>query len=197
MKFILACFLGAVVSFGWGFVSWTQLGWHEAGMHSFKDETAVAAVIKANATRGRGIYVLPGIDTPLSYATPEDKQKTTDAHNKAMTEGPYMYAIVRPGRADWDMKRNMLLGLARSLLACAIMAALLGQTVLSYTGRVAFTAGAGVFASLVCDAQLWIWFESPAREFMVNVADHFIEWLLVGAVLGVWVGKVPTANDYR
>lgn len=197
MKFILACLLGAVVSFGWGFISWTQLGWHEAGMHSFKDEAAVAQVIKANATHGRGIYLLPGHNDPVSYAAPEQKLKAKADFDKAMTEGPYMYAVVRTGRAEQDMKKSMLLGFGRSLLACVVLAALLSQTVLSYPGKMAFTAAAGVFAGLVCDAPMWIWFEAPSRDLMVNMADHFIEWILVGAVLGLWVGKAPTANDFR
>ena len=76
-----------------------------------------------------------------------------------------------------------------------IIAGLLSHTVLTYPARIAFTAAAGVFAGLVTDAQMWVWFESPDRELLVNLADHFFEWLLVGAVVGLFVGRAPTANE--
>ena len=195
MKFVLACLLGAVVSFLWGFVSWMYLGWHEAGMYSFRDETAVAQVIKSNATQGRGIYRLPGIQAPPSFATEETKRKAEEDYISAMKDGPFVYAIVRPGRADWDMPKNMMFSFGRSFLACMIIAGLLSHTVLTYPARIAFTAAAGVFAGLVTDAQMWVWFESPDRELLVNLADHFFEWLLVGAVVGLFVGRAPTANE--
>jgi hypothetical protein len=197
MKFFLACLLGAMMSFGWGFVSWMLLGWHEAGFYSFKDETAVAEVIKANVSHGRGIYMLPGVPTPPSFATAEEKKRAEEEHAMAMKEGPYVYAIVRPGRTEREMTTNMLMSFGRSLLACIVMAGLLSRTILTYPGRIAFAAAAGVFAGLVTDAQMWVWFEAPDRELLVNLADHFFEWLLVGAVIGLFVGKAPTANDVR
>ena len=195
MKLILGALLGALISFGWGFVSWMQLGWHESGMYGFRDEAAVAEVIKANATQGHGIYLLPQMPEVLSFAAPDEQKKTKETYNAAKAGGPYMYAIVRPGRAEQDMMKNMLFSLARSFIAALLLAGLLQQTVMTYMARVAFCAAAGVFASVVCDAQLWIWFEAPDREMWVNLADHFIEWLLVGLVLGLFAGKVPTAQD--
>jgi hypothetical protein len=195
MKYVLACLLGALVSFAWGYVSWMMLGWHEAGMRSFKDEAAVTTAIRANVTQGRGIYTLPGISRPPSFATQEQKRQAEADHLKAMEEGPFVYAIVRPGRSEFSMGRNLALSFGRSLLACAIIGALMSRAVLGFAGRVAFGGAVGLFAGLVGDAQMWIWFEFPNRDLIVNLADHAIEWCLVGAVLGLFLGRAPTAND--
>jgi hypothetical protein len=45
------------------------------------------------------------------------------------------------------------------------------------------------------DVQQWIWFELPTRDLIVNMTDHFIEWTLAGAVLGLFLGKDPTVRD--
>ena len=36
---------------------------------------------------------------------------------------------------------------------------------------------------------MWIWFENPGRDTIVNVADHFIAWILGGVLMGLFVGK--------
>jgi hypothetical protein len=195
MKALVACLFAAVISFGWGFASWMLIGWHSAGMYSFKDESAVAAVIKANVTRGQGIYVLPGIEGPPSYATPEEKRKFQERHVNAYEGGPYIYATVRPGTAEWSMGRNLAASFARSLLAAIMVAMILRSTVAPYAGRVAISALAGVFAALVSEGTSWIWFEYPNRELVVNLADHFAEWLLAGLVLAAFFGRDPTANE--
>ena len=69
MKLLLASLLAAIVSFVWGYVSWMQLGWHDAGTRDFKDEAAVAEVIKDKATKGRGIYMLPYQRKPQNFAS--------------------------------------------------------------------------------------------------------------------------------
>ena len=43
--------LGAVILFVWGFLSWMVLPWHADSMHTFKDETAIAQSIQANASK--------------------------------------------------------------------------------------------------------------------------------------------------
>jgi hypothetical protein len=198
MKLLLASLLAAAVSFVWGYVSWMQLTWHEAGNHEFKDEVAVAEVLTANATTGRGIYQLPFNRKPLDIASEEEKAQMQIDHEKAMAEGPYMYAIVRPGKKEeGSMTQSLIRSFVRSLIACLIVGALMSQLVIGYAGRVSFSAALGAFAGLAVDAQQWIWFELPTRDLVINMADHFIEWTLAGAVLGLLLGKEPTVRDYH
>ena len=195
MKLFLAALLAAALSFTWGFVSWMLLGWHEKGMYDFKDEAAVTEVIKANATHGTGMYVLPFPRKAVSYADPAEQKNLDSAHQKARENGPYLYAILRPGRHDWNMHVNMGWSIGRSFLAALILGALLSQTVLSLPGRLTFCAAAGLFAGLVCILPQHIWFELPPREVIVGMADYFIEWLLAGIPLALLLGREPTDRD--
>ncbi|MCX6850833.1 MAG: hypothetical protein NTY98_18120 [Verrucomicrobia bacterium] len=193
-KFILGAVLAAMAVFGWEAVSWTALGWHQNGFRAFRDESKVAEVIKANVTSGHGIYLLPGIGEAPKIATAEEKKAFEAEQQKAMKDGPYVYAIVRPGRGDYSMGMNMTLSFIRCLICALLIAGLLSQTALFYQARIAFVAAAGLFAGLTADLPMWIWFENPGRDAAVNIADHLIAWVIGGAVLGIFVGKDPVAE---
>lgn len=180
--------------FGWEAVSWTALGWHQNGFRAFRDESKVAEVIKVNVTSGHGIYMLPSMGEAPKIATAEEKKAFEAAQQKAMKDGPYMYAIVRPGKGDYSMGMNMTLSFIRCLVCALLIAALLSQTALFYPARIAFVAAAGLFAGLTADLPMWIWFENPGRDAVVNIADHLIAWVIGGAVLGIFVGKDPVAD---
>ncbi len=195
MKLIIASLLAALVSFTWGYVSWMVLGWHEAGWHDFKDEKVVAQVVKDNATSGRGIYVLPFMQEPLEIDSPEEQKEKMEAHEKAHEEGPYLYAIVRPGKTELNMPQNLIRSFLRSLIVAILLGALMTQLTMSYPGRLAFAAAIGAIIGLGSEAQMWIWFELPTRELIVNMADHFIEWTLAGSVLALFLGTEPTVRD--
>ncbi|MCB1277685.1 hypothetical protein [Prosthecobacter sp.] len=193
-KIILGAFLAAIAVFAWEAISWTAIGWHENGFRQFRDETAVAEVIKANVTSGQGIYLLPAMGDAPKLATAEEKKAFKVAQTKAMENGPYLYAIIRPGKGEISMGTNMILSFVRSLICAFLIAALLSQTALAYPARIAFVAAAGLFAGLTADLPMWIWFENPGRDTVVNIADHLIAWVIGGAVLGLLVGKDPVAE---
>lgn len=193
-KIILGAVLTAMAVFGWEAVSWTALGWHQNGFRAFRDESKVAEVIKANVTSGHGIYLLPAMGEAPKIATAEEKKAFVAEQQKAMKNGPYVYAIVRPGKADVSMGTNLTLSFIRCLICSLLIAALLSQTALFYPARIAFVAAAGLFAGLTADLPMWIWFENPGRDAVVNIADHLIAWVIGGAVLGIFVGKDPVAD---
>lgn len=193
-KIILGAVLTAMAVFGWEAVSWTALGWHQNGFRAFRDESKVAEVIKANVTSGHGIYLLPAMGEAPKIATAEEKKAFEEAQQKAMKNGPYVYAIVRPGKGDYSMGMNLTLSFIRCLICSLLIAALLSQTALFYQARIAFVAAAGLFAGLTADLPMWIWFENPGRDAVVNIADHLIAWVIGGAVLGIFVGKDPVAE---
>jgi hypothetical protein len=197
MKLIIAAVLAALVSFFWGYVSWMVLGWHEVGWHDFKDEKSVAQVITENATQGRGIYMLPFMHKPLDIATPEETAEKQAAFEKAKTEGPYLYAIVRPGKTELNMTQSLVHSFVRSLIAAVLLGALMTQLTMSYPGKLAFAAVIGALIGLGADVPDWIWFELPTRDLIVNMADHFIEWTLAGSVLALFLGReLNVRNDH-
>ncbi|WP_395741985.1 hypothetical protein [Prosthecobacter sp.] len=194
VKFILGAVLTAVVVFGWEAVSWTSIGWHQNGFRSFRDESAVAEVVKANVTSGHGLYLLPSMGEAPKVATAEEKKAFQDQQARALKDGPYVYAVIRPGKGEVSMGTNLTLSFVRCLICAFLIAALMSQATLSYPARIAFAAAAGLFAGLMADLPMWIWFESPGRDAAVNIADHVIGWIIGGAVLGIFVGKDPVAE---
>ena len=193
-KIILGAFLAALAVFAWEALSWTTIGWHQNGFRQFRDESTVAEVIKANVTSGHGIYMLPSMGDAPKLATAEEKKAFEEEQAKAMENGPYLYAVIRPGKGEISMGSNMILSFVRCLICAFLIAALLSQTALFYPARIAFVAAAGLFAGLTADLPMWIWFENPGRDTVVNVADHLIAWVIGGAVLGLLVGKDPVAE---
>ena len=193
-KFILGAILTAIAVFAWEAVSWKAIGWHQNGFRAFRDESAVSEVIKANVTSGHGIYLLPSRGEAPKLATAEEKKTFEQEQAKALKDGPYMYAIIRPGRGDISTGTNMTLSFIRTLVCAFLIAALMSQTALHYPARIAFAAAAGLFAGLTADLPMWIWFENPGRDAVVNIADHVIAWVIGGSVLGIFVGKDPVAD---
>jgi hypothetical protein len=193
-KIILGALFAAIAVFAWEALSWTALGWHENGFRSFRNEEAVAETIKANVTSGHGIYLLPAMEEAPKVATAEEKKTFLEKQTQAKEDGPYVYAIIRPGRGETSMGMNMALSFVRSFICALLVAALLSQVALFYPARIAFVAAAGLFAGLTSDLPMWIWFENPARDTIVNIADHLIAWIIGGAVLGIFVGKDPVAE---
>jgi hypothetical protein len=91
----------------------------------------------------------------------------------------------------------MAYSFGRSFLAALMLGGLLSITTIPYLARVLVCAGLGLFASVVAEVPLWIWFESPDRDLAVSMVDHVIEWALGGLVLGAFLGNDPTAAHDR
>ena len=197
MKLVIAAILAAVVCFLWSFLSWTVLGWHENGMHGFHEEEAMAEMFTKNAQAGHAIYTLPLRSAPPKGALPEEKKAADEKFQKAMDDGPFVYAVVRPHKSHYSMGNNMILGLVRSFVAALLLGGLLNLTTIPYMARVAVCAAAGLFAGFVVDFPMWTWFETPSRDVFVNMVDHVIEWTFGGLVLGALMGKDPTAAHDR
>lgn len=194
MKFFLAVLLAAAVSFGWSLLSREVMTWRQAGVHGFSHESELAELIRKGAGNGRGVYTLPHPREALSYAGHE-QAKLDAEYARALEKGPYVRAIVRPGGGAPERGWALGLELGRSLAGALLLAALMTSALLNYPGRLAFAAGAGVFVGLLGVLPEMIHHELPPREVLVATADAFIEWLLAGAVLGLWVGRDPTARD--
>ncbi|MBK8091899.1 MAG: hypothetical protein IPK32_07925 [Verrucomicrobiaceae bacterium] len=212
IKIITGIFLTALTVFAWEALSWSVLGWHERSYRQFRDESQMAEIftssLKNSSTQtasGAGVYVMPfrpnddkqfkqlyahsDVQKLESEQNSEVRKKAMEAYEKALADGPFVYAVIRPGKREISMANNLLLSFFRSLICAGLLAAMLSPMMLPYGLRIAFTAAAGLFAGLACDMPMWIWFETPGAMTLVNMLDHFITWVLGGAVLGLFVGK--------
>src|SRR5689334_990254 len=57
-RVFIAAFLGAIVCFIWGALSWMVLDWHSSGLNSFAQEDQVAKTL-ITAAPEPGVYLFP------------------------------------------------------------------------------------------------------------------------------------------
>lgn len=169
-RILLATIAGAAVAFIWGFVSWVLLPWHQ--LDTFKDDAAVAKMITENAPE-HGLYMLP-------------KHVDDKPDSKAITDGPFVYAVVRPGKLDtpWNepsvMARSFCIQLAGALL---ITIAIHRIRATRYISRASVGPAMGLFAGITVALPTWNWFELPGSHTLAQVLDPFIAWTIAGLVI--------------
>jgi hypothetical protein len=193
MKWFFGILLAALASFGWGFVSWELMGWHQNRLFGFQNETEVAETLVRNARNGHGVYLLPHVASLPEELTTEEKADRLRKLGEARNEGPFVKAVIRPGKKPFNMQAALGWSFARSVLACLLLAALLSRLDWAYLGKVGLCAAAGAFAGAAGVTPEWIWFELPVGDVFVALADLFIEWTLAGLVLAAYFGQPPTA----
>jgi len=176
-KLILGALLGGIVLFAWGTISWMLIPWHEPYLQAFKDEAAVAEVLKTNAPNA-GLYMMPGDHD----AATTDKNWEEGA--RRMADGPFVFGVVRTTRQEWNLGR-LLLGsfLIQTIGAFIITALLLTTRIPRYFGRVLFVATLGGLIGVLGHLPAYNWWEFPAGWTLINIMDLAIGWTLGGLVL--------------
>jgi len=172
-RIFIATLTGAVVAFIWGYVSWQLLPWHRAD--GFYNSEEVAKVIRQNTPK-HGVYMLPA----NSIARPDAA---------ALTQGPVIYAVVRPGELDqpWSLStrlmRSFVIQLAGSLIIAVTVYRIRARR---YLSRASIGATMGIFAGLVMTLPSWNWMELPGYHTLAHLLDPVICWTLAGlAIAGI------------
>ena len=180
IRVITAIFIGAIISFAWGFISWMVIGWHTPS--SFTDPAAVAEVIKENAP-DHGVYMLPAH---------EDAKEQADA----ITNGPFLYATIRPDTLDkpWSMSNSLFFSFANNLL-CSLMIAIcvLRIRATRFISRASVGAILGVFAAISMALPRWNWFETPNIHLLASIIDPIAAYTLAGVFIASII-KAPKAR---
>lgn len=166
----LATLVGAIIAFAWGYVSWEVLSWHEMG--EFKDGKQVAETLKSNVSE-HDVYVYP---SSLDGAP----------DTKALTEGPFIYAVVRPEPllSPWRMTASLMRSFVIQLLGSFIIALMIFRIrATRYISRASVGFIMGLFAGLMMTLPTWNWFELPDHHTLAYAADPVIAWTLAGAAI--------------
>jgi hypothetical protein len=166
-RLFVATLIGAFVAFLWGFASWELLPWHKMG--TFEDDAAISQAIKDN-TPEHGIYMLP-----------RRGAKGLDA--EAITKGPLVYAVIRPGQLDhpWMLKHHLVRSFLIQLFSSLILATTVYKIKASrFVSRAAVGIVMGLFAGVSSTLPFWNWFELPSSRVLVHILDPFICWTLAG-----------------
>ena len=169
-RFFIATFIGALIAFSWGYLSWELLSWHK--MDNFKNSAAVSEVLIENTT-SHGIYMLP---SPSS----------SPPNAEAITKGPFVYAIIRPSalRQPWSMTRPLIGSFCIQLIGSLIISAMVMRIrARRYISRASIGPIMGLFAGIMMTLPTWNWFELPTSHAMAYALDPFITWTLAGTVI--------------
>lgn len=170
---LLSSILAAIVAFAWGAFSWTVLPWHHT--KSFANDAEVAAVIAKNAT-APGVYLVPAEKGGAPEAM---KEWQVQAEN-----GPFMFAVVRPGKASISMGRLLAGSLMIQFVGAFLISALiLCARPMRYWVRVLFVVLVALAGGVLSHLPAWNWWEVPTAWVLVELTDLAIAWFLAGMVI--------------
>ncbi len=186
---IAGTILGATVSVMWLTLSWMILPWHETALQTFEDADTVGEVLRENVP-AHGVYVAPrpGPEENLSH----------EEMSERIQNGPFVFAVVRPGEKEGYLARRALLrGIVIQLVGAALMAIILTSLspALTYLSRVTVATVTGLFAGVVGHLPAWNWWEFPAGYVVLEILDLTMAWMLAGFVMVLVV--VPGSGYMR
>ena len=165
MKNIIAAVVAGLIMFFWGFVSWSQLNWHETDVYKFADEQAVVEALIENAPES-GIYYIPGNEEDLKPGSPSG-----------------MANVMKDG-FQIGLGQMMIQGVIASILMAYIAIMLLCKT--SITGtmqKVGFITLTGLLIGISSSFMYWNWMGFPSGHSLVNLLDTVITWALAGVAI--------------
>jgi hypothetical protein len=178
---LLGSLLGGLTAFVWSFISYGVLPWHLNQYHSFQNEDDVSALVSSHAPEP-GIYVLP-MGPSQQGLNAEQKKAAVEIRTQKMQKGPLMFAAIRLSGFG-SFPRVLVTQLLCEMFAALLLTWMLLQTTgLSYAGRVAFLAIAGLAASVIADLPYWNWYSFPTTHTAINLIDYALTWLLAGLVI--------------
>ncbi len=176
-RIVLAGFLGALVLFFWGFLSWAVLPFHSQTTHTLSNEDAVAAALKSGNAES-GAYRIPGIGGN------EAAKKTEMEKMKAGPIAWIQYHQEGYGEIDpvYYLKGFLVLFIS-AMIASSLLGKLSWSLASKYGARVRFVMMIGIFLAIYARLGDWA-FMGNSTSFSLNlVADDIIGWTLAGLVI--------------
>lgn len=180
-KWLIGSLVGAVLLFGWQFLSWTMLKLHEAEAKYTSGQDSVLSYL-SSALKEDGIYMLPNVPP----GTPE---KEAMELGKKMDGKPWATVMYKTAY-NHDMARPMIRGFLVDLFLVFSLIYILtrGGTPKSmriFAGAVAL----GLVTFLWGPYTQHNWFQTPTETLTGHLIDSLVAWGLVGIWLGWWLNK--------
>lgn len=177
-KCVMGVVAAAVVAQIWGMISWMALPWHNMDFKQFKNEAAVADVIRAEI-QGSGLYTLPNMDESIHG----DEAKMAEWNERAR-RGPFAFMTVKADGIAPGMGLPITIGFLLNIAIALVLYWLLGKTTAqSIMEKTLFLAVCGALGSLYPHISNWNWWHFPLTYGIVGVVDLFITWALAGFVM--------------
>lgn len=182
-KPLMRCaFLGGIVVFLWGTISWMILPWHHMTMDKFNDEKRVAQVIQDN-TPMSGVYVLPCFKHD-SMMNQTEARENMMMGKEMMKKGPIVFAVVQKDGMRMGGAAAFILTLIIQIIAAGLITWLLMMTkAMSYMRQVLFITMIGLIAGVIVHLPDMVWSGAPFSFTLVCMLDLVIGWFLGGLVI--------------
>lgn len=185
MRLLIAALIGGSLLWLWGAVAHMALPIGEMGHRTAVEQDAAIAALRASATSGDGVYMLPGM-------SPE-QWRDESARNAFVAKygaSPFALVIYRPGGNPGIT--SMGPNLAKHWLTCvlgALVAAWLLAMVTGFGRRVVVAAALGLFAWLAVSVPYWNWYLFPAQFTLGAALEQVIGWAIAGIGMAWWLGR--------
>ena len=180
-KWLLGSIVGAILLFGWQFISWSVAGLHDKEFKYVPGQDQLMNTL-SSTLKEDGQYMLP---QAAPGATNEEKMKIMEQM------GGKPYAMINYKSAyKADMITPMIRGFFVDLLVVLLLIFLLGRsTILSFGSIWMGSLAIGFVAWLWYPYTQNIWFQTPLEVVTGALMDWFIAFSLVGLWLGFWIPR--------
>ncbi len=180
-KWLIGSLVGAILLFGWQFLSWTVLKIHEAEAKYTPAQDSVLSCLSSTFNED-GMYMIPTVPP----GTPE---KEAMALGEKMHGKPW--AIVMYKNAyNHSMTRPMIRGFLVDLFLVFSLIYILTRAGTPTQMRIfAGSVALGLVTFLWGPYTMHNWFQTPTEVLQGQLIDSIVAWGLVGVWLGWWLNR--------
>ncbi len=195
-QFLIGGFVGGILLFAWGAISWTVLPFSNAAIHPSANEEVILGALR-ESMHTKGVYALPAMPPKTGVAANDEILQKQ--YIEKLNAGPTALVVFNP-RGTGQMRIDQLVyGLVNSFL-CALIGVwfLMRSTAYSstYIARIAYFGMFGILVSFFVHLSNYNWFDYPADYTIAMVLDSVLGWIVAG--LGVAaVVKQPAGSEAR
>lgn len=187
LRILVGAFVGGVIAFGWSFVSWVILPWHDLTIHKFSNQEFVAWVMKENAPKS-GVYIAPYHETDTLNLTSDEIKHNIDLQKNAMIKGPFVFAQVNLQGMDPTRPQLYVISFFIQFVGAGLISWILMQLGdHGYGKRLMTTILIGLTVGILGLMPSWNWFGAGGTYTLVGMADLVVTWFLAGLLLAAFV----------
>lgn len=174
-KTLLGVFVGALVYFVWGMVSWMVLPWHSHTMKDLPEEQLISDTLKTVVSEP-GYYAFPSDKNP-------DGKKDMALWSEKYRKGPVGAIVFSPAGKEPMGAVNFIVGIVGDFIIAIVGMMLLLLTrdrVTSVFPRALLVMSVGLVVAVAVHLPYWNWMNFPLDFTLVSMADSLVSFLLMG-----------------
>jgi len=180
-KWLIGSLVGAILVFGWQFLSWSVLGIHKDAFKYHPAQDSIINYLSSTLTED-GAYMIP-------TAKPGTPRKEHQEMAKQMEGNPWA-SIIYHKEAHFSMTRPMIRGFLIDLFLVFTLIYILTRAGTPNAVRIlAGSVAVGLFCFLWGPYTGHNWFSLPMDMIKGDLIDGIAAWGLCGLWLGWWLNR--------